>query len=127
MDGKLKQDGKQHVKVENVTQRPLLGQLLNRLINLVFSSLPFLLFLFCFFFQTYLGSGDTQETDTHQHTSNGHLVITKLDAVKVLNRQGIGGDKTIERENLVHLDSGDKSTSTLADDVGNYIIVSESH
>lgn len=46
VDGKLKQDGKQHVKVENVTQRPLLGQFLNRLINLVLSSLPFLLFLF---------------------------------------------------------------------------------
>lgn len=51
VDGKLKQDGKQHVKVENVTQRPLLGQFLNRLINLVFSSLSF---LFVFFFKRTL-------------------------------------------------------------------------
>lgn len=34
MDGKLKQDRKQDVKVKDVTQRSLLGQLFNRLIKL---------------------------------------------------------------------------------------------
>lgn len=119
MDGKLKQDRKQDVKVENVTQRPLLGQLLHRLINL-FQRLHFSSCIL-----TYLGPGDTQETNTHQHAGDGHLVITKLDAVKVLNRQGIGRDKTVESENLVHLDGGDQSASTLTDNVGNCIIVSK--
>lgn len=73
--------------------------------------------------KTYLGPRDTQETNTHQHTGDCHLVVTKLDAVKVLNRQGIGSDKAVEGENLVHLDGRDKSASTLADDVGDYILL----
>lgn len=75
--------------------------------------------------KTYLGPRDTQETNTHQHTGDSHLVVTKLDAVKVLNRQGIGSDKAVEGENLVHLDGRDKSASTLADDVGDYHTVSK--
>ena len=96
MDSELKQDRKQHVKVENIAQRSFSAELLDG-----------------------LGSRDTQETDTHEHTGNGDLVITKLDTVEVLDRKRVSGDKTVKRENLVHLDGGDEGTSTLTDNVGN--------
>jgi hypothetical protein len=47
------------------------------------------------------------------------LIIAKLDAVEILDRERIGGNETVERENLVHLNSSDECTSSLSDDVGN--------
>ena len=95
MNGELQENREEDVKVENVAQRSLSGKLLDR-----------------------LGSGNAQEADAHEHTSDGDLVVAKLDTIEVLDRQRIGGDKTVEGENLVHLDGGDKSTSSLSDDVG---------
>jgi hypothetical protein len=90
----LQQDRKQDVEIENVAQRTFPAELFDR-----------------------LGSRDTQETDTHEHTSNGDLVVTKLDTVEVLNGKRIGGDETVEGENLVHLDRGDQGTSALTNDI----------
>lgn len=94
MDSELEQDREQDVEVEDVAEGSFPAELLNG-----------------------LGSRDTQETDTHKHTSDGDLVVTKLDTIEVLHGKRVGGDKTVKRENLVHLNRSDQSASTLTDDV----------
>lgn len=68
---------------------------------------------------TNLCTGDGQEANTHHHTRDGDLTITKLDAVKVQYRQRVGRDQAVERKNLVHLNRGNECATTLANDVGN--------
>jgi hypothetical protein len=68
---------------------------------------------------------NAEEANRHKHTTDGVLCVTKLDTLKIQDGQGVGGNKTVESENLVHLDSGDKSATTLADDVGDSNDVSE--
>lgn len=46
--------------------------------------------------KTDLGPGDTQETDTHEHTSDRHLIIPELDSIEILHRERVGGDQTIQ-------------------------------
>ena len=66
---------------------------------------------------TYLCARDTEETDRHKHTVNGHLVVAELDAVQVLYTQTIRRDETIESKDLVHLDGRDQGAAALANDV----------
>lgn len=92
--GELQKDRKKDVEVEDVSERSFPGQFLHR-----------------------LGARDAQEAHAHEHTSDSHLIVTKFDAVEVLNGERIRGDQTVEREDLVHLDRGDQCTSPLSDDV----------
>ena len=65
-----------------------------------------------------LGSRNAQEAHGHQHTSNCDLIIPKLDAIKVLNAQTVGRNQAVESQDLIHLDRGNQSTTTLSDNVG---------
>jgi hypothetical protein len=65
---------------------------------------------------THLGARDTQ-ADRHEHTSNCHLVVTKLDSVKILHAETVHRDEAVERKNLVHLNGSNKSAATLSDNV----------
>lgn len=95
MDGELKQDRQQDVKVENVAKRSLLAESLHG-----------------------LGSGDAKETNRHEHSCDSDLVVAKLDTVEVLDRERVCSDQTVESENLVHLDGRHKRASSLSDNVG---------
>lgn len=67
--------------------------------------------------RTYLGARNTQETNRHQHTADGDLVITKLDTIKVLHAQTVRRNETVQGEDLVHLNSRDQGTPSLPDDM----------
>ncbi|KAI6750013.1 hypothetical protein HG531_007278 [Fusarium graminearum] len=54
---------------------------------------------------------DAEEANRHEHTTDGVLRVTKLD--------------TLKGKNLVHLDGGDESATTLTDDVGHRNDVSQ--
>ena len=66
---------------------------------------------------THLCSRDTQEAHGHQHPGDSHLVITKLDTIQVLHTQAPRRDQAVQREDLVHLDSSNERTTSLADDM----------
>jgi hypothetical protein len=68
--------------------------------------------------RTDLGSRNAVEAHAHENTSNGDLVVPKLDSVQVLNTERIGSDEGVKTEDQEHLSSGDQSASTLTDDVG---------
>lgn len=95
MDSKLSQDGTDDVDVEDVGLRTFLAQALN-----------------------HTGARDAEEADRHEHTTDGVLRVAKLDTLKVQDRQGVSGDKTVESENLVHLNGGNESATALSDNVG---------
>lgn len=67
--------------------------------------------------RTYSSSWNTEETNRHQHSSDGNLVITKLNSLQVLNTQCPCRDETIKRQNLVHLNRSNEGTSTLSNDI----------
>ena len=67
--------------------------------------------------ETYLCTRDTQEANRHEHPANGDLIITKLDTVEILYTKTVCSDKTIQGENLVHLDGRNESAATLPDDM----------
>jgi hypothetical protein len=69
---------------------------------------------------TYLGARDTQEADRHEHTSNRHLVVAKLDSVEILHAETVRRDEAVERKNLVHLNRSNESAATLSDNVRDY-------
>jgi hypothetical protein len=68
----------------------------------------------------YLGTRDTQETNRHEHTSDCHLIVSKLDPVEILYAQAVRRDQTVKRENLIHLDRSDESAATLSNDMCDY-------
>lgn len=45
------------------------------------------------------------------------MAIGELDAVEVEDAEGVGGDETVKREDLVHLNSGDEGATALTDDI----------
>ena len=57
---------------------------------------------------TYLGMRDTQEADRHEHTSNRHLVVTKLDSVEILHAETVRRDEAVEHKNLVRTTAGNR-------------------
>lgn len=81
--GKLDRDTDDQTPVEDGGWRPLLVESLKRLRKT---------------------EEDKEETDTHSHV--GCLVITHLDAVQVEGAHRVGRDKTVQGQNLVHLESG---------------------
>jgi len=95
VDRELEQHRKKDVEVEDVAEGSFAAELLDG-----------------------LGTRDTQEANAHEHTGDGDLVVAKLDTVEVLDRERVGRDETVERQDFVHLNRGDKRASTLSDDVG---------
>jgi hypothetical protein len=67
----------------------------------------------------YLRARDGQEADAHHHTTDSNLTITKLDAIKVDDTQTVGTNQAVQSKNFVHLDRGNQSATTLADNVRN--------
>jgi len=67
---------------------------------------------------THPSAGDTEEADGHQHAADSHLVITKFDTIEVLHTQAVSGDQAIQRQDLVHLNSGNERTTSLSNDMG---------
>jgi hypothetical protein len=67
--------------------------------------------------KSHLGARNTQKADRHQHPRDSDLVITKLDTIKVLHAQTVRCDQAVKSKNLVHLNGGHKSTTTLPDDM----------
>ncbi|KAI6768022.1 hypothetical protein HG530_006031 [Fusarium avenaceum] len=102
VNSELSQDGTNDVDVEDVGLRAFLAQTLDN-----------------------TSARDAEEANRHEHTTNGVLGVAKLDTLKVEDGQGVSGDKTVESENLVHLNGGDKSAATLTNDVGHCNDVSE--
>ena len=96
MDSELSQNRSNDIEVEDVRLRTFLGETFNR-----------------------LGSGDGQEADAHEHTTNCNLTIAELDTFEVQHTETVGADQTIESENFVHLNSCHESATTLSNDVGN--------
>ena len=70
--------------------------------------------------ETYLCTRDTQEANRHEHPTNGDLIITKLDTVEILYTKTVCSDKTIQGENLVHLNGGHEGAATLTNNMCNY-------
>ena len=70
--------------------------------------------------ETYLCTRDTQEANRHEHPANGDLIITKLDTVEILYTKTVCSDKTIQGENLVHLDCCNQRAAALANDMRNW-------
>lgn len=66
----------------------------------------------------YLGSRYAQEADRHEHPSDSHLVVAEFDPVEVLDTQAVRRDQTVQRKDLVHLDSGHQGTTALPNDMG---------
>lgn len=62
-----------------------------------------------------LGSRNAQEAHGHENTSNCDLIISKLDAVEVLDAQTVGRNQAVESQDLIHLDRGNQSATTLSD------------
>lgn len=112
---KLNEDGQEHVEVENIAQRSFARKLLDGLHKMPYTSMR----RYKKAYTPYLCARDAQETDRHQHPADSHLIITKLDAVKILHTQAVCSDETVQRQDLVHLDRRDQRTATLPDDVGN--------
>ena len=48
------------------------------------------------------------------------MVVAVLDAVEIKNAEGVGADEAVECKDLVHLNRGDESAATLANDVGDW-------
>lgn len=71
-------------------------------------------------YETYLRTRNTVEADRHEHPGDGHLIVTELDTIQVQNTQTVRCDETVESKDLVHLDSGDKRASALADNVRDF-------
>lgn len=67
---------------------------------------------------THLGPRYTQEADGHKHACDRHLVVSKLDTIKILYAQTVCRDETVECEDLVHLDRSYKGAATLSDNMG---------
>jgi hypothetical protein len=114
MQGELKEHREEYVEVEDIAQRSLLREFLNRLIHVQLASesnkkkqMP------------YLGTGNTKEAHRHEHSANRHLIVAIFDAVQVLHAQAPCSDKAVERKNLIHLDSCNKSAATLANNSSN--------
>jgi hypothetical protein len=108
---KLQQNRKQDVEVEDVAERTFPRELLNRLRGQLWPR-------YGQYSTAHLGTRDAQEADAHHHPGDRYLIISKLDPVEVLDRERVGCDEAVEREDLVHLDSGDEGAATLTDDVG---------
>lgn len=94
VDGKLAQNRTHNVLVEDTGLGSFSRQLLNGLTS---------------------RNGD--EADREQQTTDGSLRVGSLTSSKEQNGQSVGGNQTVKGENLVHLDSGNQSTSTLSNNV----------
>lgn len=62
-------------------------------------------------------SRDAHEAHAHQDSRDRHLVVTKLDPLEVLHREGPRRDETVEREDFVHLNRRDERAPSLSDNV----------
>ena len=110
MDSELNEDGKQNIEIEDIAEWSFSRELLYGLrqtISVQSSSIHRNSF--------DLGSRNAQEAHGHQHTSDCDLVVSKLDAVEVLNAQTVGRNQAVESQDLIHLDRGDQSATTLSD------------
>ncbi|EEQ37936.1 hypothetical protein CLUG_02060, partial [Clavispora lusitaniae ATCC 42720] len=96
MDGKSTQDGSHNIGVEDSILWSFLAQ-----------------------FSKWLTTRNTQETHRQQDSRNGRLAITKLDTSQVQHRQRVGGNQTVQCQNLVHLDGRNQRTTTLTDNICN--------
>lgn len=67
--------------------------------------------------RTYPAPRNTEEAHGHEDSRNSMLQISKFDTIEVQNGQTVRRNQAIEGQNLVHLDSSNKSTASLADDV----------
>src|ERR1700759_3069892 len=68
---------------------------------------------------TYPCTRNGQKADTHHHSADCYLSISKFNTIQIQDRQTVSADKTVECKNLVHLNCGDQSTTTLANNVWN--------
>jgi hypothetical protein len=67
--------------------------------------------------ETHFSPRDTQEAYRHEHSSDGDLIITKLDAIEVLDTQAVRLDQAVQGQNFIHLYRRDQSTASLPDDM----------
>lgn len=121
MQRELHQNGEQHVKVEDIAQRPFPRQFLYRLRTHKTQSIsnydPPRACARKYGEGTHLRPRDTQETNAHEHARDRDLIIPILDPVQVLHAERISRDETVQRQDLVHLDRRDERAAALADDV----------
>ena len=94
MNCKLRHDCQDCVGVENVGQRPLLGQSLER-----------------------LGPGDEEEAAGQQQPLEGGLAVAELDSLEVEDALAVGEDQRVQGEDLEHLQRGDERAAALLDHV----------
>lgn len=52
---------------------------------------------------THLRSRYAQEAYRHEHASDCDLIVAVFYAIEILNTERIRRDKTVQRENFVHL------------------------
>lgn len=119
MNSELQEDRSDDVHVEDVWLWTLLGKLLNRLG--VWLAIKY----FIIRGVTNPGAREREEADRHEHSTDSNLSVTKLDTIQIKNGQGVGRNETVQGQNLVHLNSGNKGTSSLTDDVRDSNNVSE--
>lgn len=64
-------------------------------------------------------SRNAQETDRHEHSTDGILSVAKFDALKIQNGQGVSANEAVQCENFVHLNRGNKRATALANNIRN--------
>lgn len=94
MNCELTQDRQNDIRIENIWLRTFFGQSLQ-----------------------WFASGNTKETNSHQHTRDCNLEIAKFDTIKVQYRQTISRNQTIQGQNLVHLNCSNKGTTALTNNI----------
>jgi hypothetical protein len=67
--------------------------------------------------KAYLGAGDAQEAHTHEHSADSNLSIAEFYTIQIEHTQTVSADQAVQGQNLVHLNRGHKSATTLANDV----------
>jgi hypothetical protein len=102
MHSKLTKNRSNDVEVEDVRLWSFLGEALDR-----------------------LGSRDGQEADAHEHSTDRDLTISEFDTLEIQNTETVRGYQAVESKNLVHLNSGHESATTLSDNVRNRDNVAE--
>lgn len=116
VNSKLTQDRQNDVRVEDIGLRSLLGELIKGLQHKV-SFYTTNGRIDCVRMRTYPAPRNTEEAHGHEDSRNSMLQISKFDTIEVQNGQTVRRNQAIEGQNLVHLDSSNKSTASLADDV----------
>ena len=91
VDGKLAEDRPNDVRIEDVRLGAFFREAFNRLGDVLVDAL-----MVCKS-ASYLCSRDGEKADAHEHATDCHLAVSKLDAFQIQHAQAVCTDQAIER------------------------------